>query len=165
MPKIYMRSSYFTNYYPHFIDFKMPRQIWATMAEMAKTCKNGHSALIRPKAKVIKAKVINFRTPKTQNWPPKATMGTRNAKKGSSPILITDDKKSILERVNFFCVFFYLIWPPSDMSTICSKETSKQTPPLVMNVMWSILFFIVQMLFLSLSLMCSLKYNINCRFL
>ena len=52
MPKIYMRSSYFTNYYPHFIDFKMPRQIWTTMAEMSKICKNGRSALIWPKAKV-----------------------------------------------------------------------------------------------------------------
>ena len=48
-----MKSSYMTNHYPHFIDFKMPRQIWTTMAEMAKTGKNGRSALIRPKAKVI----------------------------------------------------------------------------------------------------------------
>ena len=43
-----MKSTYLTNYYPNFIGFKMPRQIWTTMAEMAKIC-----ALIRPKARVI----------------------------------------------------------------------------------------------------------------
>ena len=48
-----MKSSYLTNYYPHFIDFNMPGQIWTTMAEMAKICKNGRTAFIWPKAKVI----------------------------------------------------------------------------------------------------------------
>ena len=52
MPKICMKSSCLTNYYPHFIDFDMPRHIWTTIAKLAKICKNGRSALIRPKAKV-----------------------------------------------------------------------------------------------------------------
>ena len=33
MPIICMKSSYLTNYYPHFIDFKMLRLIWTKMAE------------------------------------------------------------------------------------------------------------------------------------
>ena len=52
-PMICMKSSYLTSYYPHFIDFKMLRLIWTKMAETPKICKNGRSALIWPKAKVI----------------------------------------------------------------------------------------------------------------
>ena len=33
MPIICMKSSYLTNHYPHFIDFKMLRLIWTKMAE------------------------------------------------------------------------------------------------------------------------------------
>ena len=45
MPKICIDLGHLTHYYPHVIDFKMPRQIWATVAEMAKICKNGRCAL------------------------------------------------------------------------------------------------------------------------
>ena len=46
LPKICMKSSYLINYYPHFIDFKMPRLIWITMAETAKIYRNGLIALM-----------------------------------------------------------------------------------------------------------------------
>ena len=45
MPIICMKSSYWTNYYPHFIDFIIPRLVWTTMAETAEICKNGRRAL------------------------------------------------------------------------------------------------------------------------
>ena len=64
-----------------------------------------------------------------------------------------------------FFVFFF-IW--SDPHLIWVRSVQKRHPSRLLPLSWmwcDQYFFIVQILFLSLSLMCSLKYNINCRFL
>ena len=104
-----------TKFWPHGPNFDQIYQIRSVISHL------GQKSCIS-RSKVVQFGNFKFSTlqdPQNPKLAPHGPDGAQERKKGlessqSSPIMITDDKKSILERVNFFCVFFIWSDPPGN---------------------------------------------------